>query len=131
MLYWQRYAKINKQLQLFEEAEHGYRRTIELGNYEMDTWLSRSDILLKLGEYDAAINNLFQAKEFYPENAEIEYRLAGLFYTVMEPNKGVFHLKNALDLDEEYALIIEELFPSVFHTKSVKQLIENHQKPSV
>ncbi|MEZ4779570.1 MAG: tetratricopeptide repeat protein [Flavobacteriaceae bacterium] len=131
VLYWQRYAKINKQLQLFEEAEHGYRKTIELGNYEMDTWLSRCDILLKLGEYDAAINNLFQAKEFYPENAEIEYRLAGLFYTVMEHNKGVFHLKNALDLDEDYALIIEELFPSVFHTQSVKQLIENHQKPSV
>lgn len=131
VLYWQRYAKINKQLNLFEEAEHGYRRSIELGNYEMDTWLSRCDLLLQLGEFDAAINNLLQAKEFYPENAEIEYRLAGLYYTVLEPNKGIFHLKNALNLDEEYALIIEELFPSVFQNKSVKQLIVNHQKPSV
>tara|TARA_R110002074_G_scaffold224495_1_gene395812 strand:- start:46776 stop:48122 length:1347 start_codon:yes stop_codon:yes gene_type:complete len=131
VLYWQRYAKINKQLNLFEEAEHGFRRSIELGNYEMDTWISRCDILLQLGEYDAAINNLLQAKEFYPENAEIEYRLAGLYYTVLEPNKGVFHLKNALNLDEEYSLIIEELFPSVFKNKSVKQLIVNHQKPSV
>jgi tetratricopeptide (TPR) repeat protein len=116
---------------LFEEAEHGFRRSIELGNYEMDTWISRCDILLQLGEYDAAINNLLQSKEFYPENAEIEYRLAGLYYTVLEPNKGVFHLKNALDLDEEFAMIIEELFPSVYKNKSVKQLIVNHQKPSV
>ncbi|MEZ4875621.1 MAG: tetratricopeptide repeat protein [Flavobacteriaceae bacterium] len=131
VLYWKRYAKINKQLHFFEEAEHGYRRSIELGNYEMETWLSRCDILLQLGEFGAAINNLLQAKEFYPENAEIEYRLAGLYYTVTEPNKGEFHLKNALDLDEEFSLIIEELFPTVFRQKRVQQLIANHQKPSV
>jgi tetratricopeptide (TPR) repeat protein len=131
VLYWKRYAKINKHLNLFEEAEHGYRRTIELGNYEIDTWLSRCDILIQLGEFDAAINNLMQAIEFYPENAEIEYRLAGLYYTLLEPNKGAFHLKNALDLDEDFTLIVEELFPSVYTKKSVQQLINNHQKPSV
>ena len=131
VLYWKRYAKINKQLSLYEEAEHGYRRSIELGNYEMETWLSRCDILIQLGEFNAAINNLHQATEFYHENAEIEFRLAGLYYTVMEANKGAFHLKNALDLDEEFTLIIQELFPKVFCQKSVQQLIINHQKPSI
>jgi len=131
VLYWKRYAKINKRLNFFEEAEHGFRRSIELGNYEMDTWLSRCDILIQLGEFNAAINNLLQATEFYPENAEIEFRLAGLYYLLLENNKGDFHLKNALDLDEEFSLIIEELFPTVFVRKSVQQLISNHQKPSV
>ena len=130
VLYWKRYAKINKRLQLFEEAEHGYRRSIELGNYEMDTWLSGCDILLQLGEYNAAINNLLQAMEFYPENAEIEFRLAGLYYSLSELNKGAFHLRNALDLDEEFILILEELFPNILHKKEVLQLIENHQNPS-
>jgi tetratricopeptide (TPR) repeat protein len=130
VLYWKRYAKINKRLNLFEEAEHGFRRSIELGNYEMETWLSRCDILIELGEYDAGINNLLQAAEFYPENAEIEYRLAGLYYQLLEDNKAEFHLKNALDLDDEFSLIIEELFPKVFRKQRVQQLINNHRKPS-
>jgi len=131
VLYWKRYAKISRRLNLFEEAEHGYRRTIELGNYEMETWLSRGDILLELGEYDAAVNNLLQATEFYPENAEIEYRLAGLYYKLLEDTKAEFHLKNALDLDDEFSLIIEELFPKVFRKQRVQQLIKNHKRPSL
>lgn len=128
--YWKRYAKINKKLNHIEEAEHGFRRAIELGNYELDTWLSRSDILLKLGEFNAAINNLEQAKEFYPENAEIEYRLAGLHILLKQTSIGLFHLKNALALDEEYYIIIEELFPKIFKRKGVQELIKNHKKSS-
>ncbi|MEL6811490.1 MAG: tetratricopeptide repeat protein [Bacteroidota bacterium] len=131
VLYWKRYAKINARLSLFEEAEHGFRRSIELGNYEMETWLSRCDILIELGEYDAGINNLLQAAEFYPENAEIEYRLAGLYYKLLEDNKAEFHLKNALGLDEDFSLIIEELFPKVYKRQRVQQLINNHRNPSV
>lgn len=131
VLYWKRYAKINKRLCLFEEAEHGFRRSIELGNYEMETWLSRCDILIELGEYDAAINNLLQATEFYPENAEIEYRLAGLYYKLLEDNKAEFHLKNGLDLDDEFSLIIEELFPNIFIKKRVQQLIKDHKRASL
>jgi len=128
VLYWKRYAKINRQLSLFEEAEHGFRRSIELGNYEMETWISRCDILIELGEYDAGINNMLQAAEFYPENAEIEYRLAGLYYKQLEDTKAEFHLKNALALDEEFSLIIEELFPKVYRKQRVQQLIRSYKK---
>lgn len=112
--YWKRYAKINKRLQWFEEAEVGYRKALELGNYELDTWLTRCDILIKLGEYEAAINNLNQAAEFYPESAEIEFRLAGLYFNTAEITDGVFHLKNALDIEPDYIIILEEIFPQVF-----------------
>ncbi len=131
VLYWKRYAKINRRLNMFEEAEHGYRKTLELGNYELDTWLTRNDILMNLGEYKAAINNLFQASEFYPECAEIEYRLSGLFFKNNEYRKGEFHLKTALKLDYEFLIIIEELFPEVFKTKSVQQIISHHKNPSL
>ena len=131
VLYWKRYAKIHKKLQNFEEAEHGYRRTIELGNYEIDTWLSRCDILIQLGEYDAARNNLLQASEFYPEHPEIEFRLAGLCFMLQETHKAQFHLVNALHLDTEFVMILEILFPEVYRLKLVQELIQNHQKPSV
>jgi len=131
VLYWKRYAKINNRLQLFEEAEQGFKKTLELGNYELDTWLTRTDILIKLGEHQGAVKNLFQALEFYPESAEIEFRLSGLFYFLNEEEKGEFHLMNALNLEPEYTLIIEELFPSVYKKKTVQQIIKKHKNPSL
>ena len=131
VLYRKRYGNINFRLNLYEEAEVGYRKTLELGNYELNSWLTRNDILLKLGELEAAKNNLFQAKEFYEESAEIEYRLAGLFFKNLEFNKGEFHLKNALKLDSEFLIIIEELFPKVYSLKKVKEIIKVHKKASL
>ncbi len=129
--YWKRYAKINNKLNLFEEAEVGYRKALELGNYELESWLTRGDILKNLGEFEAAVNNFNQSLEFYPENAEIEYRLAGLYFTLSEYDKGAFHLKNALKSEPEFLMIIEELFPSVFKMKMVQEIIKHHKNPSL
>lgn len=131
VLYWKRYARISNRLNHFEEAEHAFRRTIELGNYELETWVSRSDILIRLGEYEAAVNNLNQAAEFYPECAEIEYRLAGVYYYLNEETKGEYHLKNALKFEPEFVMIIEEIFPSIYERKSVREIIQKRQNPSV
>lgn len=130
VLYWKRYARINNRLNFFEEAEHGYRKSLELGNYELETWIKRCDILIGLGEYETAINSMLQAIEFYPESAEVEYRLAGLFFVTNKAEKGYFHLKNALKIDSEYYIIIEELFPSIFSRKSVRQIINSFVKLS-
>ena len=127
VLYWKRFAKINNRLNLLEEAERGYRRSLELGNYELETWIRRCDILTGLGEYETAIHNLLQATEFYPETAEIEFRLAGLYFTLHELEKGQFHLHNGLKLDFEYYIIIEELFPKVFSGSRVKNIIKSHK----
>ncbi len=108
------YAQINQRLKFFEEAERGYKKTLELGNYELETWLSRSDVLILLGEYEASIYNLTQAAEFYPEHAEIEYRLAGLYFKTNETDKGYYHFKNALSYDNDFSFILEELFPRIY-----------------
>ena len=131
VLYWKRYARISNQLSLFEEAEVGYRKTLELGNYELETWITRGDILTNLGEFEAAINNFNQALEFYAENAEVEYRLSGLYYTLNEREKGAFHLKNALKSEPEFLMIIEELFPQVLEMETVAEIIKQHKNPSL
>ena len=61
--YWKLYAQINQRLNVLEDAEHGYKKTLELGNYELDTWVSRGDNLMKLGEDEAAISNFKQCIE--------------------------------------------------------------------
>ena len=130
VLYWKRYAKINNRLNFYEEAEHGYKKSLELGNYELETWIRRCDILIGLGEYETAITSMLQALEFYPDTAEIEYRLAGLFFITNKGEKGYFHLNNALKIDSEYYIIIEELFPNIFDRKSVRQIINSFVKLS-
>lgn len=122
--YWKLYATINHRLNFLEEAERGYKRTLELGNYELATWLSRADILIELGEYEAAVYNLNQAGEFYPEKAEIEYRLSGLHFRLKKSAEAKHHLLNALAIDGDYHFIIEELFPEIYKRGKVKELIE-------
>ncbi|SFZ92093.1 Tetratricopeptide repeat-containing protein [Flaviramulus basaltis] len=124
--YWKLYSQINQRLNFYEEAERGFKKTLELGNYELNTWLSRGDLLIKLGEPEAAIYNFEQAVEFYPENAELEYRLAGLYFCLNENDKGTFHLKNGIKHNEEYSFIIEELFPEVANKILVKNLLKTN-----
>ncbi len=130
VVYWKLYADINRQLKFYEEAERGYKKSLELGNYELDTWLSRADILIELGEFEASIYSLIQASEFYPEQAEIQYRLAGLYFKTNQPDKGYYHLKNGLDLNFEFSIILEELFPKIYKRNSILKLINNHQNTS-
>lgn len=128
--YWKLYAQINERLNFLEEAERGYKRTLELGNYELNTWISRGDILIKLGEIEAAKLNFVQTAEFYPDNEEVEYRLAGLNFLLNIPEEAYINLNNALHINVEHNFIIEELFPSIFNRKSVQELITKFKNAS-
>lgn len=127
VLYWKLYAQINFRLNFLEEAEYGYQRTLELGNYELDTWLCRADILIQLGEYNASIATLNQALEFYPDSAEIEFRLGGVYYKVMDSTKGRYHLKNAYRINSEYDFIITELFPGLISKPTIQDIITKYR----
>ncbi len=128
--YWKLYAQINQRLNFLEEAERGYKRTLELGNYELDTWLSRADILIDLGEYEAAIFSLDQTSGFYKDNEEIQYRLAGLYFMMNNENQGLVYLESALQINIEYFFIVEELFPTVFQQKTVQEILVKYKNAS-
>jgi len=130
VIFWKLYATVNKRLNFLEEAERGYKKALDLGNFELDTWLNRSDVLTTLGEYEAAVFNLIQASEFYPENAEVEYRLAGLYFSTHQSEEGRFHLKNATRLNIDYNFIISELFPQLTEKPLIKAIITEAKKTS-
>ena len=130
VVYWKLYATINKRLNFLEEAERGYKKALDLGNFELDTWLNRSDVLTTLGEYTSAIFNLIQTSEFYPESAEVEYRLAGLYFATHQSEEGRFHLKNATRLNIDYNFIISELFPQLIDKPMIKAIISEAKKTS-
>lgn len=127
-LYWKRYATINKEMNFFEEAEFGYRKAVEFGDTQLDTWLFWVDILQFLGEFDSAIQTLLQATEFFPEAYEIEYRLAGLYFMLHDDKKGKFHISNGLRLNFKNHIILEDLFPVVWSRKMVQNAINKYKK---
>lgn len=127
-LYWKRYATINKQMNFFEEAEFGYRKAVEFGDYALDTWLFWVDILQFLGEFESAIQTLLQAAEYFPEENEVEYRLAGLYFMIQDNTKAKFHLSNGLRLKFDNYILIEDLFPVVWTKKMVQNYIDKHKK---
>ena len=126
--YWKRFATINKALNFYEEAEYGFRKAVEFGDYQLDTWLFWVDILHYLGEFDTAIITLMQAAEYFPEEYEIEYRLAGLNFMLKENEKGTIHLSNGLRLNFKNNTLLEELFPKVWAMKKIQTIINKHQK---
>ena len=126
--YWKRFATINKAMNLYEEAEYGYRKAVEFGDTNLDTWLFWVDALQFLGEFESAIQTLLQASEFFPEEHEVEYRLAGLYFMLAEDKKGTFHLSNGLRLNSNNCTILEELFPVVWERKKVQTYIKKHKK---
>ncbi len=126
--YWKRYATINRKLNLWEEAEFGYRRAVENGDTQLDTWLYWIDIIQFQGEFEMAIGTLLLASEYFPENDEIEYRLAGLYFMLQQNIKAKFHLTCALQADFENHTIIRELYPTVWDSEIVQKIIHNYKK---
>ncbi len=126
--YWKRYATINKAINLFEEAEYGYRKAVEFGDGNLDTWLFWVDMLQQLGEFDSAIQTLLQSTEFFPDEYQVEYRLAGLYFMLNEDEKGTFHLVNGLNLNFNNRSILEELFPTIWNHKIIQSYIAKYKK---
>ena len=127
ILYWKLYAQINQRLDFLEAAEHGYKKAIELGNYELNIWLSRGDLLIKLEQIDNAKDHFIEALDFHANNPEIEYRLAGIYFKLNQKAKGGFHLKNAVSLNKAYSFIIDELFPEILGLIEVKAILKQNK----
>lgn len=124
--YWKRFATINQELANYEEAEYGFRKAVEHGDQMLDTWLYWIDILVYLGEYESGVQALLQASEYFPEQADISYRLAGFYFILHETEKANFHLTNALRGNIKKRTILEELFPAVWEMKTVQKVIQKY-----
>jgi tetratricopeptide (TPR) repeat protein len=127
-VYWRRYAEINIKLNFFEEAVLGFENCLSLQDDAIEIYTGLTDILSFLGEFNDAISVLYNAQKTHKNFAEIEYRLAGLFFILNKENHGLDHLIAAMKADYEYHVILNELYPTVFENKKVQKLIVNFKK---
>ncbi len=109
--YWKKCAKINTALKQYDQAYYAFKQAVDLGNYELDTWLMWADVAHKNEDTNAAIQILSQGKQFYPENAEIRYKIAGLQLSIGDKINARIALIDALKNNMDKLFIFKEAFP--------------------
>ncbi len=128
--YWKRSAKIYSVLKNFDEADFAYKQTVDLGNYELDTWQNWADVLKNMGDYSSSIQVLVQGLEFYPESAELLYKLAGIYLKNNEVLNAKERLGVAMQLDIDKLQLFETEFPEFNNVQWLKTLVSEIKKAS-
>jgi len=129
-LYWKTCATINTALKNYDEADFSFKQTIELGNYELETWLKWSEIMVLLNDREAAIQILLQGKEFYPENGIFPFKIAGLYAQLQNEAKAKGFLLRALELDPTKIKAFEAEFRELSTKAWVKNIISKFNNAS-
>lgn len=128
--YWVLYGQSNLKISFFEEAAKAYRKSIEFGDNTLDTFTSLADTLYYLGDYNDAIKELLKAQIFFHKQAEIEYRLGGLYFLIHSNTLGKKHLLSALGINASKYKLFKSLFPVIHNSKVVKVIVTNYKYPS-
>ena len=126
----QKAALTYKALQDWDEADYAYRQAVELGNYELETYLDWADALLRNRESEAAIAILKQGLEFYPESAELHYLLAGAALQANQTREAQEYFGRALQLDVHQIRVFETHFPEFLQLPWVIDIFSVHKKAS-
>ncbi|WP_136467231.1 tetratricopeptide repeat protein [Flagellimonas onchidii] len=128
--YWKRSAKIYSVLKNFDEADFAYKQTVDLGNYELDTWQNWADVLKNMGDYSSSIQVLVQGLEFYPESAELLYKLAGIYLKNKEVLNAKERLGIAMQMDIDKLQLFEAEFPEFNNVQWLRTLVSEIKKAS-
>ena len=129
-MYWQRSAQIYTALENFDEADFAFKQAVDLGNYELKTWLGWAGVLQKTTDFDSAKQVILQGLEFYPESAELNFKLTGIYLKLNKTEKAKEKFVSALQLDVEKISFFEERFPEYAKLEWVKDAFKVHKKAS-
>lgn len=128
--YWQRCAVIHQALGDLDEADFAFSQTVDLGNYDLDTWLAWAEVLRKNEETESAAEILIQGKEFHPEAGALSYALAGICYELGQDEEACNHLSSAIDQDPEKLKHFKQSFPEFFSNPRVQQILKEGRNAS-
>jgi tetratricopeptide (TPR) repeat protein len=127
-VYWRRYAEIKIKLSFFEEAVTGFDNCLSLKDDALEIYIALTDVLSFLGEFNDAITVLYNGQKRHKNFAEIEYRLAGLFFVLNKEKHGLNHLVAAMDIAYDDHVILKETFPSVFDNEKIQKLLIDYKR---
>ena len=129
-LYWKKSAEIFDVLENFDEADFSYKQAVELGNYELDTWKNWAVILRKLHDFESAQQVVLQGLEFYPEDAELNYVLSGIYLKNHETSLAKEKLNKALQLNPKKSVLFLQWYPEFKNIQWIQDSIKTNTEAS-
>ena len=101
---------------------------LTLPNYELGTWANWAEVLNGIGDYNSAIQVLIQGLEFYPDNSDLTYKLAGIHLKNHDLDEAKSILSKAMKLDIGKLQQFEKEFPEFIEVDWVKALVSKIRK---
>ncbi|WP_405381589.1 tetratricopeptide repeat protein [Maribacter sp. LLG6340-A2] len=131
-LYWKKCAQIHFALHNYDQADFAFKQTVDLGNYELDTWLKWADVVHLNGETQAAIEILAQGREFYPDNLKLLYKSVGFQCIANDMINARITLMDALkiDKDQKKLHLFKEKFPKFGNSEWTQKIVSKYNKAS-
>jgi len=124
-MYWYTLATILNGLNKYEESELAYKKTITFNPFNVDFWLGYSELKFHNKEEEKAIELLENAKNYNPNNALINYRLAAYLFNIGKKTTAFKYLNNALQQDYSLHKDFFNFYPKAKINKSIKKLIDS------
>ena len=109
--YNKRNALLLQTLGHYTEAEIAYQNTVQLGNYELEIWIEWMNTLIFLNEWEKLITIGHQAKEFFPDADEIDFRIAGSYRRLSRLNEAEFFIQDLRKNKKEPTESLLNFFP--------------------
>tara|TARA_R110002051_G_scaffold2114_1_gene10974 strand:+ start:402 stop:1799 length:1398 start_codon:yes stop_codon:yes gene_type:complete len=129
-VYWKKCAKINKALENYDEADFAYKQAVDLGNFELETWLSWTEVVLQCDDAESAFQILQQGLEFYPEEAKLWYTVTGVHLMLKKTTKAKSSFSKAIKLDLDKLATFEAKFPHFYQLDWVQDIISEIKRAS-
>lgn len=131
-LYWKKCAKIHLALKNYDQAGFAFKQVVELGNFELDTWLQWADTVHTNGDTLAALQILAQGREFYPKNPRIVYQIAGLNLRLNDTINARIALLDAFKIDKNHKHLsfFQRQFPEYGDSDWIKAILADYKKAS-
>ncbi|MDT7829953.1 tetratricopeptide repeat protein [Pricia sp. S334] len=121
--YWNKCAQINEALGKFDYADFAYKQSVELGNYDLTTWLGWAHVAKCNHDLPGALHILAQGEEFYPESAEIKYKIAGFQLETNDLINARISLIDALHLSFGKLQLFYDEFPQYAEMAWVRNIV--------
>ena len=126
--YWYVFAEIQTKLGFFEEAMNAYGRVLELGYDDFDVYLDFSSLLIENGMEEDSVQLLKEGIKFFPECAELHYRLSAHLMLQNKKQDALTHLQQALSIDYEKHNELFDFIPDLKENATVIQVINTYKK---
>lgn len=120
---WKKCAVVHQNLKLTDEVIEAYQNLLDLGDFDWNTWISCIDVWIGMEDWNKALEVANKAKSFFPENAELDYRIAGCHHRLKQNNEANYYFQNAKK-SNEMSPKITQLFPEFKQARLISKLLK-------